>query len=65
MFGWSGNFRGIMVIKYLVTQALKATVKKASSKAAKIKWYQKAAEKKIYSKDFYKGYKPPKSKGKD
>ena len=51
-----------MVVKYLVTQALKAAVKKASSKAAKIKWYQKAAEKKIYSKEFYEGYKPPKGK---
>ena len=51
-----------MVVRYLVTQALKAAVKKASSKAAKIKWYQKAAEKKIYSKDFYKGFKSPKGK---
>jgi len=51
-----------MVIKYIVTQALKATVKKASSKAARIKWYQKAAEKKRYSKEFYEGYKPPKGK---
>ena len=50
-----------MVVKYIVTQALKAGVKKVS-KEAKIKWYQKGAKKKIYSEDFYKGYKPPKGK---
>ena len=35
MLGWSGNVRGIMVVKFIVTQALKATVKKADKAAAK------------------------------
>jgi len=50
-----------MVIKYAVTQALKAAVKKGS-KEARIKWYQKAAKKRIYSDEYYEGYKPPKGK---
>jgi hypothetical protein len=49
-----------MGIAKLVTK--KSTKFKAGSREDRIKWYQKAAKKKIYSDEYYEGYKPPKGK---